>query len=183
VEPRRRDVWTAYLAIEVENTWSNFVRALYVSMADGVRLEDGGFTTLTPRRTMNDAIGFAVQRWRAKAAPKADGSWHRREEPAWHDTSTMLTLCRDLHATNLADVEAAFSSGTLVFTDLVVFRNYFAHRNQGTKQAARDLAPRYGIAASLTPAEILLSRALGRPEPVLIEWIDDLIFTAEYLCH
>jgi len=95
----------------------------------------------------------------------------------------LLTLCRELNATNLLDVEAAFSSGSSVFTDLVVFRNYFAHRNQGTKRAARDLAPKYGIAATLSPAEILLSRALGRPQPLLIEWIDDLTFTAEYLCH
>jgi hypothetical protein len=176
-------VWATYLAIEALNSWAHFVRALYVSMADGVRLEGGAFATLTPRRTLNDAIGYAVQRWRARAAPKADGSWDRREEPAWHDATTMLTLCRDLKATNLSDVEAAFSSGSSVFTDLVVFRNYFGHRNRGSKEAARNLGSSYGIPATLSPAEILLSRALGRPRPVLVEWIDDLIFTAEYLCH
>jgi hypothetical protein len=181
-DPRLRGTWTAYVAIEARNTWSNFVRAFYISLADGVRLESGTVATVSPTRLANDAIGFAVQRWRPSRRPQANGTWHRRDEPAWHDPNTILTLCRDLAASNTADVEAAFSAGSRVFLDLPVFRNYFAHRNQETRRAALDLAPSYGVPAPLSPAEILLARALGRPQPVLVDWIDDLTFTAEYLC-
>jgi hypothetical protein len=111
-----------------------------------------------------------------------DGSWHRRDEPAWHDPNILLTLANDVGASNLSDVRSAISGGFTVFSDLPVFRNFYAHRNPRSLRAAADLAPSYGIAASLRPTQILLSRPPSSPQLLIHEWFDELLFNVEFLC-
>ena len=91
--------------------------------------------------------------------------------------------CQLINASNISDVQAAFSSGTRVFLDLPVFRNYFAHRNYQTEEAAMNAAAQYGIPVTLPPHQILFEKPIGRPQGLIHDWIDDMVFTVEYLCH
>jgi hypothetical protein len=85
-------------------------------------------------------------------------------------------------SSNLTDVIDAFATGTRTFIDLPVFRNYFSHRNALSMQAAQSVGTRYGIPSTILPTEILRRRPLGRPQALLLDWIDDVRFTMEYLC-
>lgn len=41
----------------------------------------------------NEALGAAVQLYNARAMPKSDGSWDRRDEPTWHDKNVLMKAC------------------------------------------------------------------------------------------
>ncbi len=134
------------------------------------------------RLSLNAALGKAVLLVRPRAAPKSDGSWHRKDEPTWHDPNVFTRLMYHVGSSNMADVNDAFSTGTRTFIDLPVFRNFFAHRNLLSMRAAQALGIRYGIPSTISPAEILSRRSIGRPQALLLDWIDDVRFTMEYLC-
>lgn len=174
----------AFVTIEARNAWANFVRSYYLScMFCAVTIGGNRLSPGTSGLSENDAIGHAVSHWSPRAQPKADGSWNRRDEPPWHDHNQLIQIWRSEGFSNIADIEAAFSTGMRTFSDLPVFRNFFAHRSRGTEEAARNLAPRYGIARTKRPSDILLSRPLGRPQPLILEWMDQISFTIDFLCR
>ena len=53
-------------------------------------------------------------------------------------------------------------------------RNYFAHKGEHSAVKARGLGKRYGIAQTLSPPELLCTRAPGRFQPLIADWLDDL---------
>lgn len=173
-----------FATIEILNTWVNFSRAYYLSANYSTSSTTGSKINVATRcLNENQAIGRAISHWKPRARPSSTGGWRRRDEPPWHDTSLFVDICRHEGFTNLADIEAAFSTGERTFIDLPVFRNYFAHRNRGSELAAKNLAANYGIAVTLRPSEILLSRPLGRPQALILDWTANIIFTIEYLCN
>ena len=174
----------ARVTIDLQNTWSQFSRALYLSSLLGSRLQSGRRATVSnPCADIDDAIGRAVRQYRPSANPRPDGSWHRRDEPNWHDPNILLALLGSQNATILTSVQESLSSGYRVFLDLPVFRNYFAHRSQQNAEAARSVALRNGVAAAMKrPSDMLLTRPIGRPQSLLNDWIDELQFTIDYVC-
>jgi len=178
------DRTTAFITIELQSTWANFIRAYYLSCWRSPLMADGHRVMLViPPGVSPDGLGFAVKRWRRSATLTPTGQWHRRDEPTWHDPNTLLTLAGDLSFSNGAGISAAFSSGTRVFLDLPVYRNFFAHRGEGTFHAAmHNAAIQYDITWAATPSKALLSRPPGWPQSLLADWIDDMVLTAAYMC-
>lgn len=80
------------------------------------------------------------------------------------------------------DVLAAFSVPTKVFEHLPMMRNFYAHRNEHTARIAKNLA-RYTIPMRGHPTEILCTRAYGRPQILILDWIDDITAIVELLCE
>jgi hypothetical protein len=126
---------------------------------------------------------MAVKKWRPKAAANASGNWRRRDEPPWHDPKLILVLARDFGFSNYSVIANTFSLGLPVFAHLPVFRNFFAHRGRGTSEAARNIAFHYSISGALRPSEILLSNAIWRPQPLILDWIDDISAVIDLLCE
>lgn len=178
-----REILCCHATIDALNTWSSFLRAYFLSgMISAKRLGSARISVSSPEPLESRALGRAILFIRPKAKPKADGSWDRRDEPPWHDTTILLSLLRQMKFSNESEIAAALSSGTRVFNDLPVFRNFYAHRNRLTRMAACNLAPHYGIPADRSPTEILLSLPLRRPQTLFADWLDDLRFTIEYMC-
>lgn len=46
-----------------------------------------------------------------------------------------------------------------------------------------NVMPQYGIPASLRPYQALMRKGIGRHQALIHDWIDDIVFTARYLCH
>lgn len=182
---RESDVRVSYATINLLNCWANFVRNYYLSCALGTRTKGAVPVHCAIRfATVNDALGRAIQKFRPSATPKTSGEWDRRDEPAWHDSNTLLRLAEDPGLSNRYSIEAALSLGSRVFIDLPTMRNYFAHRNQSTYRAAVSIGANYGIPVrDRHPIEILLSRPLRRPQLLLYDWIDDIQTTVELLCE
>lgn len=181
-DQRNREAILSYVVIESLNSWRNFVRAFYLSCACEALTTRGARIRVSPGRiSLSDALGKAIHCYRPNALPNSVGQWYRRDEPNWHDTTTIIRICTNLGCSNLSIVNEAFSMGSRVFEDLPVFRNFYAHRNQQTEMAAKRLGPQYGISAILNPSEILFSCPLGRSRPLIFEWIDELLLTIRHL--
>lgn len=178
-----REAQIAFVTIEMLNLWANFMRSYYLScMYSAVSRRRSQITAKPSRQTENQAMGFAVRHWRPRATPRADGSWQSRDEPTWHDPNQIIPIMRAQGLSSLTDFEAAFSTGDRTFIDLPVFRNYFGHRNGRSQVAAQNLAPHYGIPVTKRPSDILLFRPLSRHQLLILDWVDHVLFTIEYLC-
>lgn len=110
------------------------------------------------------------------------GMWDSRDEPKWRKPDTLLTLTQQVGASNLSDIQAAFSLGFTVFDNLHHFRNFYAHRNMFTEKEVQRIALQYSISPQLRPSAILLSKPIGQYQPLLINWIDEVIQTVIFLC-
>ncbi len=83
---------------------------------------------------------------------------------------------------NALDITSAFSINTRAFYDLPVLRNYFAHRNATTHDAAVRVAALNGIPTPKHPADVLTAVPIGSTQMLLNIWMGDLEFVAEFLC-
>lgn len=175
-----RDVIVSYVAIEALNAWGLFSRSYYLSCVLGARTERKKKVTLTLPPA--DPLGFAIAHYKPRAQPNAGGVWHRRDEPPWHDPNVLMTLCGNMGCSIQPQINAAFSLNQNVFKDLPVFRNFFAHRNGQTAEAARRIALNYTLASSLSPAELLLSVSPGMSASVIVDWLSEINITADFLC-
>lgn len=175
-----RDVVVAYVTIEALNAWSLFSRSFYLSCALGARTERKRLITFTLSTT--DPLGSAITCVNSRVRPNVLGVWHRRDEPAWHDPNVLMRVCGNLGCSIQVQVGQAFSMSQNVFRDLPVFRNFFAHRNDQTSLAAKNLAPRYMLPTHLSPTELLLSVGPGATELLILEWLAEMLITAEFLC-
>jgi hypothetical protein len=176
-----RDMTVAYVAIEALNAWSLFARSFYLSCAIGAKTERKKYITLTAPPT-TDHLGVAITHYKKNATPNTAGQWHRRDEPAWHDPNVVMTVCANVGCSIQAGIEASFSLKQNVFNDLPVFRNFFAHRNEGTSRAASNITVRYALPSSLPPSEALLAVSPGTATPIMLDWLDELNITAEFIC-
>lgn len=178
-----REMRISHVAINLQNSWANFVKAYYLSCSFGTKTK-----SLKAVRSphyfsdQNSAIGFAIQAIKPHALPNAAGKWHRRDEPAWHDMNNLLNLSTRLNFQNNGELQNAFSLNLAVFQHLPVFRNFYAHRNRQTLEAVQLISFQYGLPSNSRATELLLSNPRSRPQLLVLEWIDELRITADFMC-
>lgn len=180
------------VVIDLVNTWAEFCRAYYLSAAMEARLLRGGrigVQNLRSRRE-EDAIALVMKAEKSWKQPDSGGSYHRRDEPPWHDGVVFTRACRLLGASTSPHVDNAISIGTSTLRDAPVARNFFAHRNRRSFQAlqrvVRELGiPLYGVAGKASThaaATTLLARPLpSSPIPLIIAWVDDYEVVADLI--
>lgn len=175
-----------FAAINLLNSWANFQRTYFICCLLGAKSVAHGHITSNQTgiiTTPNDAVGKAILHFTPARAPRSDGVWDTRDEPTWHDSNTLLKLSIAYAFSNSADIQTAFTFGFTAHKNLVVFRNYYAHKNRGTRGKAQAQAIQYLIPQRLHPTAILLSTPSTSPSTNLIElWIEELCQTVELLC-
>ena len=181
---RQVDRTMAHVSINLLNTWSNFSRAYYLSSILNPKTEGGYRITVNPAiPSFDDARRMAVNCYRRHGVPLPPGTpIHRREEPTWHDNNVLMRTCQELGHSNLAHIRSAFSGNTKTLVNLPIFRNYFAHRNQGTKSAALASAQNVYSIVETRPAFVLVNSAPGSRNMLVLDWLDDIKLIIEYLC-
>jgi hypothetical protein len=164
---------TAYVAIELLNSWANFCRAFYISSALHAWTASGTRVTTSTPRIVNvpDATDFAMYTLK----PRTPRPWTRRQEPTWHSSAQLIKLLMALGASNLATVTAALSYPTDAFGYLPTARNFFAHRNEDTARKLHNIAAPMLISAIGHPTNILIQKRPARPNNVLTDWALDLL--------
>jgi hypothetical protein len=175
------DRLVSYVTIEALNAWGSFVRAYYLSCCVyRARRVSGKTVTFGVPRIANttDALFWACKVVKGAKYPPVD----RRQEPAWHDPNTLLRTFAVLGASNLGEVQAAFSYSTDAFEYLPTLRNFFAHRNENTMDKVRNVARHLGVNPHQRASEIVCNTVAGRPQSVLVDWLDDLSIVAMLLC-
>ena len=172
----------SYITLEFLNTWTNFSRTYFLSCSLSPERENGTQIIISNPgiRNFSDAISASMRR--CKYRRWARGGWGRRDEPPWFKPDTLIKSCDEIGCSNYPDILNAFSVPTNVFEHLPKFRNFFAHRNDHTVKIAKNIAHQYSINASLQPSVILCTPAYGRPQILLLDWIDDINTVVKLLC-
>lgn len=175
----------SYVTIACLNTWVNFARAYFLSCTLSPWREQGLQIQLSnPNiRTFDDAIDAAIKKCRnSRWKPGQHGNWTRHDEPPWHVPKTLTDSCDEIGCSNYTDIQNAFSIQTKVFNHLPTFRNFYAHRNDETAIKTQKIAGEYTISTPRHPSKILLSSAYGRPQVLILDWIDELDTIVQFLC-
>lgn len=194
-----RDRCVAYAAIEAVNTWAEFSRAYYLSLVLGAtRYERGAVhavgacsmghgcsTAVASAWDENAALAHAINRYRTRRFVVATGvpSWTPQDEPSWRNPRVIMELARDIGASNANDVDASFGIATRVFSDLPVFRHFFAHRSERTARAAMVASSQNLVSATLRPTDALMARPIGGIQPLILDWLDELESVVDDLCR
>ncbi len=175
----------SYVTIACLNTWANFARTYFLSCTLAPWREQGlQIQCNTAIRTFDDAIDAAMKRCKPLMwKQRQHGNWTRRDEPVWHVPKNLIDSCDEIGCSNYTAIQNAFSIQTKVFDHLSTFRNFYAHRNDETAIKTQKIAGEYTIPFPAHPSEILLSHAYGRPQILILDWIDDLDTIVQYLCE
>ncbi len=175
-DKKRRDYTFSYVMIETVNLWSLFIRSFYLSCTQSTKHPTGAKVTCKPygTKTTANAINVAMVYFKRKPSGR---------EPAWHDRHTISKLAKHLGFSNESDIDNALSLAPKSLGDLVIIRNFYAHRNQETYSNVRNVAISYGLIGIDHPNELLQGIATGRPQQVILDLLDDLRNTIELMCQ
>ena len=168
----KRTRMLTFVAVDLHNTCSTFLRSYYLSSATGAYLKNGEAVSAgQPFANQEDALTFAIH---LAGRGRGSGPWQRRQEPPWHDTTAFLRVLNAAGCSNATGVNAAWSIQTDALAHLTRARHYLAHRNAETAIRLRRLSQAYGLPAPREPDALLLMRGRGRPQAILEDWLDDL---------
>lgn len=178
----------SFVIIELHSTIANFTRSYFLSCTIKPKSRSGTKITCNPViRSFAHAIDASMKACRNSVWRKSPGyAWSRRDEPSWHQPSTLIGSSQEINCSYQTNILAAFSVPTRVFNDLTSFRNFYAHRNESTVNLARNLLIHYGITTTITvlhPTKILCTPAYGRPQSIILDWIDETQIVTDLLCQ
>ena len=176
----------SYVAIELHTAIANFTRAYFLSCTLNPITESGTRVTCSPHITgFFDAIDATMKACKHSAWAKASGGkiWNRRDEPAWHLPATLIDSSQEILCSHHPSIVAAFALPTTVFDHLTKFRNYYAHRNESTCAIAQGLAFYHSIPPDQNPSIILCTPGYGRPQSLILDWLDETLNVIDLLCH
>jgi hypothetical protein len=182
-----RETGTTLVVIELYNCWYSVSRALYLSSAFRARGGDGKRITLnvTASATVDAALTHAIAKTKPRTAQLKRPPWSWADEPSWAKTSVLLDTLDAIGASNRPTVVTALGLPAKVLDHLPTFRHFFAHRNRDTARRLRPLIGSYAISPALRATEALSIPAGGpggrRPQPLLLDWIDEVNSVVEIL--
>jgi len=166
----------AYIAIEAAGLFARFQRAYYLSVMFGARRTSGPFVLPGPpfNRAWTEATAISEA---VRLVGRRTGG-----EPAWINQRTLFDLAQKCAFSNLAEVTIASSYLPPHFRELVVVRNFFAHRSRDTAEKVRQIARDNGLPVVLKPWDVACSCAPKRPQHLMLDWIDHREEVARLLC-
>lgn len=172
----------SFAIVELHNTWSLFVRSFYLSCIFEAKRRNG--VRVTSNVTFPRSTVLAIDRAMTVCRPSARGvaPWLRRDEPPWQTPGTIIRLSQTLAFSNFAQITAALSYQPDVFPHLRDVRHFFSHRNEETMRVALNNGRHYGVVGLRHPKELLRAVAVGRPQPIVLDWMDDVANVIGLMC-
>ena len=172
----------AFVTIEMDNLWTNLARSLFLSTAfcaqdaQGIRIQ---LQSIPKAQTIDEALTYAIRQHKgANYKGGSTGPWSWFDEPPWWKPSTLLNSLAAIGASNYQQVSAAMSASPDTFESLRTFRNFYAHRGMGTRLEVVKNLRRMNYPTTYTATQALTSPifSLGttRPQPLILDWLDDL---------
>lgn len=171
-----------YVVIQTQTEWAEFVRSFLLSCISGATRQNGHAVTvkLATARRQSEMMRLAlvIQTHGRKNKPPR----RRRDEPAWHSTNLLVQLAARIGLSNEPTISAAVSTGSTVFGGLPTLRNFYAHRNQDSKQNALLELQRLAVPLFAHPTLSLLAAPAGSTSPLVVDWIADLHASVGLMC-
>ena len=183
------DSAVAFVIIELDNLWAGMARSFFLSTAFCARDGWGGRIQLSkvPKaRSKDEALTYAIRRCRkTKYMSGLNGPWQWFDEPYWWKPHTLLETLDEIGASNYQQVSAAMSAAPSAFAHLHRFRNFYAHRNRGTRSMILGDLRHFQFPTTYTATRALTSPMVGqgtvRPQPLIFDWLDDIWNTISLL--
>lgn len=188
-KPVSLDSAVAFVVIELDNLWVSTARSFFLSVAFCAR--DGGgsrvrLSKVAKAQSTDEALTYAIRRCRGPNYRRGvSGPWTWRDEPLWWKPHTLLDALDEIGASNYQQVSLAMSASPGAFGHLHTFRNFYAHRSKGTRaevvSGLRNLQfpTTYTATAALMSPTLLNGRV--RPQPLVLDWLDDMWNTISLL--
>ena len=183
------DPAVAFVILELDNLWAGVARSFFLSVAFCARDGTGNRVQLskaTKARSTDDALTHAIRRCKPQRFKQGlNGRWTWRDEPLWWKPRTLLDAIDEIGASNCQQVSMAISASPNVFSYLHTFRNFYAHRSKETRaEIVSDLRrlqfpTTYTATTALTSPTV--SQGLERPQPLVLDWLDDIKNTISLL--
>lgn len=171
--------------IGAHNSWAQFARAYYFSLAAGAidasgqRVVIGNSAVIGTQSAMTAAIHHMSPKLRSRSGP-----WSHWDEPRWHNPDIFLQVIINLKPSNESDITKAFAGvPSQKIKDLTTIRNFFCHRGEETARLARDVARRRLVRPlnpnarpirNQHPRELLRSLPTGRTRNLAVAVLEDL---------
>jgi len=164
----------AYAVIELQNTWCEFARCLFLTYALGGREPNGSW--VNHRLGGINRVGDAIEEASCFFNPKLRGARliRRRDEPHWHPRTTLTRLVAHFGFSNAPDILTGLSVQTRLFDDLPPLRNFYSHKSGDSSRVARELARFYQVRTPRHPTDLVLSVEPGRPQSIGEDWVSEL---------
>ena len=179
----------AFVITELDNLWAGMARSFFLSVAYCARDGTGNpirLTNATKAQNPDEALTHAIRRckpWRFRKGK--NGPWTWRDEPLWWNPKTLLDAMDEIGASNYQLVSTAMGASPNALSYLHTFRNFYAHRNRGTRARVTpelrnlNFPTTYTATAALTSPRIELG--LIRPQPLILDWLDEVRNTISML--
>lgn len=178
--PDDREPSTSYVVIELANFWWQFSRALYFSIAMGAQDQYGTIqSTAMTFSAPIDALTFAIRHAKPNTHGQRSPPWIPRDEPDWRLVGITKKLYAGIGLMPSSSAYTALGYVTSVFDHLPPMRNFFAHKGPDTGRSARRIGLAYSRSGFDRPDELLLRPAPARPQPLLLDWIDDVAIVVD----
>lgn len=158
----------SYVSIELHNCWAGFARSSYLSVMCGARTLGGALAL--PSRGVAPTPAEALQRAIAHVRPPTSTS---NKEPHWFNVSIYTRLASHFGFVNLASITAALAYPTDFFRLAPTFRNFFAHKNEGTAAKVEGVRQQDFPNGPRCPSKLLIEVFDPSRPPILLEWIHD----------
>jgi hypothetical protein len=98
----------------------------------------------------------------------------RREEHKFRNPREVRAVLASLGGNNLQEFDIALSLNTTLFSDIVVLRNFYAHRNRDTwRRACNYFTQQRAFPRFKRAADLLTYRRPSSGVMVLEEWLTD----------
>jgi len=177
-----RDRHLAYVTVEALNLWANFSRSYVLScLFRPMRISKR--RVALSNAAISTPASVLLLATQMRRGPTASAPTSRREEPSWHERDLLMKTCKAMGCSNYPEVQSALSVVTTVFEDLPAFRNFYAHRNDESASRVIALGKRnHLISGARHPTDVLVMAAYKRPQPLVLDWLDDLQIAMELLC-
>jgi hypothetical protein len=174
---------TGYVVIEAYNSWTLFCRAFCLSCILGTKTKNGAkvINTFPHNKDLVNAVLYSAQLLKPAARLRVPVA--RREEPSWQTPASIVTLSTTWNFSNIGSILTGLSLAPDTLKHLRDFRNFIAHRNNDTLNTSLRWARNYGILGLDNPISVLQSYPTGRPQTLIMNWLDDISNTADEMCN
>jgi len=174
---RAANAWGAHVVIELDNLIISTFREFLVSSNFGATGLSGrwAFTAAPPFPSDAHLSAQALSiinavKYRRLGSPLVVD---RRDEHKFRSPREVRTVLASLGGNNLSELDTALAVNTTLFSDIVVLRNFYAHRNRDTWRKTSDYFTRQRAYPRFKRAADLLSYRLPSGVRVLEEWLGD----------
>lgn len=176
------NVKMCYLSIGLCNLVSNFNKAFFLSCGRNPKGRDKKHSLSLHRFTTDDKLlEIIIKKYKPSAAPKANGSWSKKDEPSRYEIQHVEYGLLTIGSRKINDLYIVQGMNLSIHTNLPTFRNFYAHKNLKTQSSVREILPSLAI-PDLHPSLALLQPPNGRSVSLMMNWLDDFDVMIPILC-